>query len=489
MGIPVYFKHCIQDYDKICFKVSNQSVDYLFLDSNCLIHPCCQGETDESIMIENIIHKIRELYSLVNPKKGFYIAIDGPCPKPKILQQRTRRFLSSQIEKPWDTNAITPGTQFMNTLDKIIQHMISEFQVKTWFSSSQDPGEGEHKIFDFIKHQTLDNVVVYGLDADLIMLSMISDCQNIFLLRETTEYKIEHIDSEYIYLDSNKLKQQIIKEIRPNVYMYDDSTLIQDYCFLCFLLGNDFVKHSPSLNLRYDGLTVIKDTYKQLCESSGGIFYLVDKKQPCLIHVDNLKQLFKCLSDTENSRLRNILSIRNNQEKKWKRIYHSKQDKTEVDVHKPIIFRKKEKQIFQDMTTWKQKYYLQTVYNETDTNFDKQKLETTKQTMCKTYIQSLLWTLMYYTKGCEWWDFSYDYMYAPPIQDVYEYLKTNPVNLQTNKTPYTSEQQLQMALPLSSHHLLNESYTPDVIFYPQHPQTCFLLKRYTWEQQLYLPKI
>ena len=80
-------------------------------------------------------------------------------------------------------------------------------------------------------------------------------------------------------------------------------------------------------------------------------------------------------------------------------------------------------------------------------------------------------------------------MYSPPIQDVYEYLKTNPVNLQTNKTPYTSEQQLQMVLPLSSHHLLNESFIPDVIFYPQHPQTCFLLKRYTWEQQLYLPKI
>ena len=55
-------------------------------------------------------------------------------------------------------------------------------------------------------------------------------------------------------------------------------TIIYDYCFICFLLGNDFIKHSPSLILRYDGLhhlikhinNVIKKTPK---------FYLINPKQ------------------------------------------------------------------------------------------------------------------------------------------------------------------------------------------------------------------
>ena len=33
----------------------------------------------------------------------------------------------------------------------------------------------------------------HGLDADLIMLSMLSPCQTIYLLRETTEYNIDNV--------------------------------------------------------------------------------------------------------------------------------------------------------------------------------------------------------------------------------------------------------------------------------------------------------
>ena len=48
--------------------------------------------------------------------------------------------------------------------------------------------------------------VVYGLDADLIMLSMIRK-QNILLLRERTEYNIEGLNCNYIYLHIKLLKR------------------------------------------------------------------------------------------------------------------------------------------------------------------------------------------------------------------------------------------------------------------------------------------
>jgi len=64
------------------------------------------------------------------------------------------------------------------------------------------PGEGEHKIMKYmdLHCSTNDTNVVYGLDADLIQLSLVSHKPNIVLLRETTEYNIENTQSEYVYL-------------------------------------------------------------------------------------------------------------------------------------------------------------------------------------------------------------------------------------------------------------------------------------------------
>ena len=46
MGIPVYFKTLIEDYNDICLPdTKNIKIDNLYFDLNCLIHPCCRSET------------------------------------------------------------------------------------------------------------------------------------------------------------------------------------------------------------------------------------------------------------------------------------------------------------------------------------------------------------------------------------------------------------------------------------------------------------
>ena len=199
----------------------------------------------EDLMISNIIHKINELIQLVNPQKTIFIAIDGPAPKAKMVQQRTRRFKSSFEEKPWDTNAITPGTKFMNTLNSELKSYYKDNK-RFFYLILQEAGEGEHKILQYMKkHSKKDNNVVYGLDADLIMLSLVSKIDRILLLRERTEYNFEEIDDEYLFLDIDSLKKNItslVKNVPKNI-------MINDYIFMCFLLGNDFIKNSPSLNL------------------------------------------------------------------------------------------------------------------------------------------------------------------------------------------------------------------------------------------------
>ena len=89
----------------------------------------------------------------------------------------------------WDTNAITPGTLFMNKLRMRLEKMVSEHP--SWkFSSSDEPGEGEHKIIaEWRKGTYSGNFGVYGLDADLIILSMLGREQcafanEIWLFRE-----------------------------------------------------------------------------------------------------------------------------------------------------------------------------------------------------------------------------------------------------------------------------------------------------------------
>ena len=65
-------------------------------------------------------------------------------------------------------------------------------------SLSDIPGEGEHKIFEYIRNYNhdQDNTIIYGMDSDLIMLSLnhLKYNNTIFLYRETPNF-INSLDS------------------------------------------------------------------------------------------------------------------------------------------------------------------------------------------------------------------------------------------------------------------------------------------------------
>ena len=110
----------------------------------------------------------------------------------------------------WNTNAISPGTEFM---DKLSYKIKSEMKtnslyssIKIYFSDSYTPGEGEHKILDYIKKNDLDgNIIIYGLDADLIILSFVAHKHNIYLLRESMQFG-KPVMNSFLYLDIDELK-------------------------------------------------------------------------------------------------------------------------------------------------------------------------------------------------------------------------------------------------------------------------------------------
>ena len=174
----------------------------------------------------------------------------------------------------FDTNAISAGTKFMFHLTNYIKNYIMEqkkvnedwMTIDILLSGSDVPGEGEHKILEYIRNYKLsDNYnpytkhCIYGLDADLIMLSLLSHEYNFVILREDyfkmkkqakvenneiknekySEKKIEYqfflisVLREYLELEFNFLKKKI-------KFKYDFEKIIDDFIFLCFFIGNDF---------------------------------------------------------------------------------------------------------------------------------------------------------------------------------------------------------------------------------------------------------
>lgn len=118
---------------------------------------------------------------IVKPKKILFMAIDGVAPRAKLNQQRARRFRAAQdriesVEKArkdgnevdekvmFDSNCITPGTEFMEKVGKYLKYFIRKKMkedplwrnLKIVFSGHDVPGEGEHKIMQFIRELRAD---------------------------------------------------------------------------------------------------------------------------------------------------------------------------------------------------------------------------------------------------------------------------------------------------------------------------------------------
>jgi 5'-3' exoribonuclease 1 len=150
MGIPKFFRWLSERYPLINQTIDLQNVgpifDNLYLDMNGIIHHCTHPSDDISLvlsqdeMFTRIFRYVDHIFHLVKPRKIFYLAIDGVAPRAKMNQQRQRRFRSAKEareairrmlergervpETPFDSNCITPGTEFMQDLTKHLKFFI-----------------------------------------------------------------------------------------------------------------------------------------------------------------------------------------------------------------------------------------------------------------------------------------------------------------------------------------------------------------------------
>ena len=523
MGIPLFFKTMSSKYDNIIMESIKENNNALFFDLNCLIHPCARRivenfyTKDKQLLEQKICIEvnsyIKKIMDLTNPE-FVYIAIDGVAPFAKMTQQRTRRFKSVLEKKEmntikekegmtpngsWDTNAISPGTDFMQTLSESIQTFIdtdSLFnKIHVIFSDSSEPGEGEHKILQYIKKfQVPGNIIVYGLDADLIMLSLTSNTDNMFLLREkVTNGKVE--DDNYIYVSIDILKKNLINDFIDRYYVGQERIkieinhdIIQDYVFICFFLGNDFLPHMLSLDLRNQGLDIIMDIYIYVFNMLGKPFTNKGK-----INTEFLKLFVNKLSEIEDKTVADIFVKRSKQNKYFKIRAETEYDrKMELLNNKPILEMDKEFKVTRNNSkseSWRNRYNYYCLKSDTQHELD---------SICHNYLEGIFWTHDYYFKKCPSWLWKYNHLYPPTLYDLNKYLEKNEVNFTFKKdAPVKPEVQLLCILPKNSIELISKKYKKYMTdiscglthLYPEKYELSHYFKRYYWECTPILPPI
>jgi len=351
MGVPALFRWLSRKYPKIISPVveeedheiggakyenpnPNGETDNLYLDMNGIVHPCSHPEhkkppETEDEMFLDIFKYTDRVLMMARPRKVLMIAVDGVAPRAKMNQQRARRFRAAkdaelkakQLEievqerelrgeiindaikgkKQWDSNAITPGTPFMDRLAEALRYWVAYklssdpgwANLQVIISDATVPGEGEHKLMSFIRLQRSDpqydpntKHCIYGLDADLIFLGLATHEPHFRVLREdvfasqdkkfTIKDQIAEANSNgdtvakedkkpFLWLHVNVLREYLQVELfTPRMsFPFELERAIDDWVFLCFFAGNDFLPHLPSLDVRDNGIDTLVQCWKR----------------------------------------------------------------------------------------------------------------------------------------------------------------------------------------------------------------------------------
>ena len=241
-------------------------------------------KSEEQITFEvfnAITTKLMALIAAVKPTQGVMFAFDGVAPQGKIQQQRMRRYgaavgspsgdsipssemTTDQLPPPtqyddFDSNAITPGTEFMFRLDQYMRDWIDSNRLnlppQIIYSSHLTPGEGEHKMVDYIRRGVIStnptlnqgSIVVHAKDADLIFLLMMTPSPNLVLWREGIGRATNNI-----FINIDALRYRITALMSPEIPTSESTSQvdygkIEDYVVLMMFLGNDFLPQHPTL--------------------------------------------------------------------------------------------------------------------------------------------------------------------------------------------------------------------------------------------------
>jgi len=533
MGIPTFFLSIIKNkfYKNVHSGINKgqTTCDYFFMDYNGIVYGAYENvksqfsggnmtkDKMESIIIEEVIRYTKYLIcEVVCPQKVTYIALDGPAPRAKMVQQRSRRYkgyyekmlLADEKKKPkynldgdndnkleWDRSAnISPGTMFMEKLSNAIIGVMKtkgfskhQSKMEVYLSNSNVPGEGEHKFLDIIrgmrKKKSTENlkVYLYGKDADLFVLAISTHKTNVHVIREmqleqSVDLRKMYDGKEFIVINIDNLSSVFNNDLTRTFkgHSFDKVRILNDYLFLTFLVGNDFVISLPFMKIRNDGLKILMAIYHDIKLNHSGylVNYDVDASTDSSLSVPTINipffiELISEIAKKEDHLMKEqqieinkhmngyVASFRakNEAESTPFQIFTSRFSHLEVcnpdhPLYKDYFADFQKIDYSKGYEEWKEAYYnfYLGISRADPTEYLKKRMD-----IVRNYLESIMFNLKYYFKGCPAWQWHYKYRIAPLISDVKYALETGVVNpnelVFEQGAPYTPFQQLMLILP------------------------------------------
>jgi len=478
-------------------------VDNFMIDLNGVFHTSCQriykygnfkatkrlislNNSHSSInkdleVFKDICTEIERLMRFVTPKKRLYLAVDGVAPICKQAQQRQRRFKSAMESDgtDFDSCKISPGTLFMHDLtayiDDFIQNKInSDRKWSTFeciFSNEKVPSEGEQKCLQFVRQNIIlhpsETYCIHGMDADLIMLALSAHASQFYILRENIyESGFHFIDVRGVSTDLSTIMSW---RLGDDAKKFTQERAIDDFVFLCFVVGNDFLPHIPSIEIAEGGVDVMLEVYRKVGEKYG---HLTRIHQDNVIFIKKTLEVFFYELATYE-----------------KGLFEEKLNSNAVFLPHPILDRNT---TYHPTTGFKvlnyekfsDDYYRSCFPPNTDI-----------KSICLDYIEGMQWVITYYTKKVPCWSWCYKYNYAPLAKDLAKYVKDFRFKEYPLSHPNAPFQQLLSIVPPKSAYLVPFPLS-DLMLLPSSPvieffPSTFLIdtygKRKAWEGRAILP--
>ena len=384
-------------------------------------------------------------------------------------------LIKTLIDKTkFNSNTISAGTEFMSYLSKYVDWYIRQKQntddewknLEIVFSNEKVPGEGEHKIINYIreKGKESESFCIHGLDADLIMLGMSLKKNDVYILRDNIT-RFGTYDSHLVNI--SQLKTEINNRLNWNSdedkkQTYQKDKGITDFVFMCFLVGNDFLPNIPSLAILDGGIDSMIDVYRNVGKEYG---HLTKSKRVIgnMLNLDNLEIFLGTLSQYE------------------KGLLEEKCGKMSEFIEDPLLKKYYNSNKF-DFEGYKKEFYSKKLGIEENEEGDIDKKE-----ICLNYIQGLDWVINYYKLGNPSWTWYYTRFYAPFLSDITNCVKEYKYDWVSNQgQPLRTTEQLMCVLPKNSHYLLPSPISKTLFnkypqFYPDKVDIDCSGKRREWE--------
>jgi 5'-3' exonuclease len=514
MGIPSYYKTLITKIPHAIKRKSPNGTATLVIDMNCMIYhvlrepkmvaiqyPGEQGRLEwERKLHGEVSSYLTHIWRSAGSPCQVYVALDGVVPYAKIKQQRFRRFKSAALasnsntkdetwglDSPspiWDTNSITPGTQFMASMGNSLKEAGKKHG---WvISDTDEPGEGEHKVLQWLLKTQLNEgpVVVYGLDADLILLCLIAGDKlgtkyPIFLLREAMAFgklvRLQGSDEvDLCFFQISTLKESLERGTewtREQFY---------DYIFGMSFCGNDFLPTGLSLRIRDDGHSILLSCLNDMWKRNEHLV-IIDEDATIRPNAHGLKNLAIWMSKQEErlvlTTIRRKMTARPGEDEADNIAIMEQAEKPMIQVVNGdnVILRR----------DWHSTYCKLALGED---SIDKRKARVSD------YWRGWCWILDYYQGRRVDLEWVYPEGYPPTWQDLVCFFELPANDDWALREPLKPQEQLALVLPISSWGLLLKTPFRDLPakmpqYWPQGFGFETFAKRFGWECEPMIPML